>query len=101
MFNKQFFNLLGFILTDIFEIVPSLLFIDLFRHTYMSPIHHMKIVLNEPQAVHGCKSSFKDCFQQFDCKLKVQDLVNTIKIRFLKVSFISKLEFNFQSNGFL
>ena len=31
--------------TDIFEIVPSLLFIDLFRHTYMSPIHHMKLYL--------------------------------------------------------
>ena len=24
------------------EIVPSILFIDLFRHTYMSPIHHVK-----------------------------------------------------------
>ena len=41
-FNKQLFNQLDFILTDIFEIVPSLLFIDLFRHTYMSPIHHIK-----------------------------------------------------------
>ena len=42
MFNKQLFYQLGFIWTDIFEIFLSLLFIDFFRHTYMSPIHHMK-----------------------------------------------------------
>ena len=29
------------------EIVPSILFIDLFRHTYMSPIHHVKIRVME------------------------------------------------------
>ena len=54
MFNKQFLNYLGFILTDIFEIVPSLLFILLEVFLiggnltelclYMSPIHHMKIL---------------------------------------------------------
>ena len=43
MFNKQFFNLLGLVLTNIFEIVPSLLFKDLFHHTYMSPILHVKL----------------------------------------------------------
>ena len=46
MLDKQFFNLLGFILTNIFEIVPSLLFMDLFRHTYMSQIHHVKSFLD-------------------------------------------------------
>ena len=52
MFNKQFFNLLGFVLTNIFEIVPSLLFIDLFRHTYMSPIHHVKCYIQISKLWH-------------------------------------------------
>ena len=40
-------------MTDIFEIVPSLLFIDLFCHTCMSPIHHIKFSINLVFVVHN------------------------------------------------
>ena len=45
MFNKQFFNWLGFILTDIFEIVPSLLFLFVPPHIYVTDSQY-EIVMN-------------------------------------------------------